>query len=45
MGGKATSRSRALRVAMNACMGSPEEGVDLVKTDCDIGVRKPQLRA
>jgi hypothetical protein len=39
------SRARAVRAAINAGMASPEEGVDLVETYCDIEVSKPQSRA
>jgi hypothetical protein len=42
MRGKAMSRARAVRAAMNAGMGSPEEGVGLVSTYGDIEVSKPQ---
>ncbi len=37
----AVSKARAARAAMSAGVGSPEAGVDLVKTYGDIAVRKP----
>jgi hypothetical protein len=41
MRGKAMSRARADRAAMNAGMRSPEEGVDLGSTYGDIEVSPP----
>jgi hypothetical protein len=42
MRGKAMSRARADRAAMNAGMRSPEEGVDLVLMYGEIEVSQPQ---